>query len=588
MGTPNGAELLVDCLVRAGITTIFGVPGDTGVVLYDALYHRHDEIRHVLARDERHAAAMADGYARAAGTVGAVEVSSGGGVSYVIGGLGEAYAASVPVLVISSDIHAASRNTGALTEIDQRALFAAVTKWRAVAESAEQLPALVADALRQATSGRPAPVALIVPENVLDEAVPAPHADAANAAATGPRELTPQARLVPRDRPAAEDASVRRAAELLTSAHRPAIVAGSGVHLSGAWDELAGLAEAAAVPVATTIHGKGAISDTSPWSLGVVGANGGGERANSYLGRADVVLFVGTRANATDTNGWTAPGRDGVRVIQVDVEAARAGRNFPGSLGLVGDAGAVLGQLRAQLRETGGARGSGVLNGQPPAAARDVADLDDLDDLDEAARPERLRASDVVRVAHSALGGEGTVVADPGTPTPNVAAHWVSRAPGRNVLVPRGHGPMGYAIPAGVGAALARPDDTVLVLTTDGSLAMAGGELETIQRLGLPIICLQLTNFSLGWIKMLQHLYTDRRYFGVDPGPIDAVLMAQANGLEAVRAGSLGELRTTIKEAAAARRPVYIDAYVHHMIDDVPEVAPWHAALAGDTARPTY
>ncbi|WP_165956124.1 TcmI family type II polyketide cyclase [Streptomyces hainanensis] len=135
----RGADLLVDALVAGGVTTLFGVPGDTGVVFYDALHQRADALRHVLARDERHAAAMADAYARAGNRVGVVEVSSGGGTTYAVGGLGEAYAAGVPVLLITSDIHSASRDTGALTEIDQTALFSAVTKWTRRAERAADL-----------------------------------------------------------------------------------------------------------------------------------------------------------------------------------------------------------------------------------------------------------------------------------------------------------------------------------------------------------------------------------------------------------------------------------------------------------------
>jgi acetolactate synthase I/II/III large subunit len=162
-GERRGCDVLVDALVAAGVTTLFGVPGDTGVALYDALYRRTDDIRHILARDERHAAAMADAYARSGNRVGVVEVSSGGGTTYVVGGLGEAYAAGVPVLLITSDIHAGSRGTGALTEIDQVAMFSAVTKWTRVAENADELPELVARALEEAVSGRPAPVALIVP-----------------------------------------------------------------------------------------------------------------------------------------------------------------------------------------------------------------------------------------------------------------------------------------------------------------------------------------------------------------------------------------------------------------------------------------
>lgn len=164
----SGAEILVETLLHGGVETVFGVPGDTGVALYDALYRR-PQLRHVLLNDERGAAFAADAYARCSNRLGVVEVSSGGGVTFAVGGLGEAHAASVPLLVIASDIHGASRGTGALTEIDQVALFQSVTKWQAVATDAAELPALLEEAATRAVSGRPAPVALIVPEDVLDE-----------------------------------------------------------------------------------------------------------------------------------------------------------------------------------------------------------------------------------------------------------------------------------------------------------------------------------------------------------------------------------------------------------------------------------
>jgi acetolactate synthase-1/2/3 large subunit len=242
----TGADLLVECLVRLGVSTLFGVPGDTGVSFYDALYKRTGDIRHVLARDERNAAYMADAYARLTRTAGVVEVSSGGGSTYVVGGLGEAYAASVPVLLIASDIPVASRGSGALTELDQRALFSAVTKWHGLVESAASLPRLLTEALRQATLGRPAPVVLVIPEDVLDEHVGLDLDD---------RHTTTRKFTTPLERPTAEAGSVSRAATLLASASRPAVVAGSGVHWSGAYSSLAALVEHSGIPVATTIHG---------------------------------------------------------------------------------------------------------------------------------------------------------------------------------------------------------------------------------------------------------------------------------------------------------------------------------------------
>lgn len=566
---PNGAAVLVDALVRCGVDTLFGVPGDTGVMLYDALYDRTTELRHVLARDERHAASMADAYARLTNRVGVVEVSSGGGTTYVVGGLGDAYASSVPVLVLVTDIHRDSRGTGALTEIDQRALFSAVTKAQHVVESTAELPGAVRRALTDAASGRPAPVVLVVPEDVLDEA------------AALPTEPAHDVTAVPAARPAPEAAAVTTAAELLAGARRPAVLAGGGVHRSAAYAELAAVAEALGAGVATTIHGKGSIAETHPCSLGIAGNNGGSRGVNAYLAGADVVLLVGTRANATDTDSFTAPART-ARIVAVDIDADRAGRNYPGAHSVPGDAAAVLGALAGALPAVDAAerdaRQAAIAQARADRRPEPTADL----------APGQLLASDVLHVLREVAADDTVVVADPGTPTPNLASYWTVTEAGRTTVVPRGHGPMGYAIPAAVGAAFARPDTPVLSLTADGSFAMACGELETVARFQLPIVFVQFTNASLGWIKMLQHLYTRRRYFGVDPGPIDAVAVARACGVDGARIRDLDELRDAVRTAFAERRPYYLDVQVPHMIDVVPPVPAWHRALDGDSSRPVY
>ena len=570
----RGADLLAEALIAAGVDTLFGVPGDTGVAFYDALYTRQDRLRHVLARDERHAGAMADAYARIRNRVGVVEVSSGGGTTYVVGSLGEASAAGVPVLVVASDIHRASRGTGALTEIDQVALFAAVTKWHVVVNRADDIPGAVTEAVAAAVSGRPGPVVVIVPEDVLDESVrPRPLQADANATA------------VPAARTAAAEDDVRAAARMLTRAVRPVIIAGSGVHSSLAWNELAAVAQRRAIPVATTIHGKGAIADSHPLSIGVVGNNGGRSYANDLAAAADAVLIVGSRANATDTNSWTSPPRQGVPVAQIDVSAERAGHNFHEAAGLTGDARTVLAQLLAHLdpieqavlddriRDISARRAAWVRRG-PPGTSE--------------IRAGQLEPARVVTLLNRVLGPDILVLADAGTPTPNVACYWETVNPGRTVIAPRGHGPMGYAIPAAIGACFARPGRLVLSLTADGSLAMSCGELETAARFRLPIFFVQFTNFSLGWIKMLQHLYAERRYFGVDPGPIDAIGVARACGLDGERVTSLARLEELAAGFAADPRPFYVDIEVPHPIEYTPPVSSWVDALNGNTARPVY
>jgi acetolactate synthase I/II/III large subunit len=574
VGRLRGADLLAEALIAAGVDTLFGVPGDTGVVFYDALYTRQDRLRHVLARDERHAGAMADAYARIRNRLGVVEVSSGGGTTYVIGSLGEASAAGVPLLVVTSDIHRSSRGTGALTEIDQVALFAAVTKWHVVVNRADDIPGAVAEAVAAAVSGRPGPVVVIVPEDVLDEPV-TPRLLRADADATA----------VPASRAAAAGDDVQAAALMLTHAVRPVIIAGSGVHSSLAWDELAAVAQRRAIPVATTIHGKGAIADRHPLSIGVVGNNGGRSYANDIAAAADAVLIVGSRANATDTNSWTGPPRQGVPVAQIDVSAERAGRNFPEATRLTGDARTVLAQLLAHLdpieqavlddriRDISERRAAWVRQG--PRGTSEVRDG-------------QLEPARVVTLLNRVLGPDTLVLADAGTPTPNVACYWETVSPGRTVIAPRGHGPMGYAIPGAIGACFARPGRPVLSVTADGSLAMSCGELETAARFRLPILFVQFTNFSLGWIKMLQHLYADGRYFGVDPGPIDAIGVARACGLDGERVTSLTRLEELAAGFAADPRPFYVDIEVPHPIDYTPPVSSWVDALNGSTARPVY
>lgn len=566
----TGAAILVESMCDAGITTIFGVPGDTGVGFYDALYAASDRIRHVLARDERHAATMADVYARCTNQIGVVEASSGGGVSYVVGGLGEPFASSVPLLVITSDIHRNSRETGALTEMDQDLLFSAVTKWRAVATSAAEIPRLLTDAIAAATSGRPGPVSLILPENVLDE-----HARVT---------IYPTAVTIPRTRPSADNEEIARAVDALRNASRPAIVAGSGVHLSAAWAELTALAEQCDIPVATTIHGKGAIAETDPWSLGVAGANGAREYTNEYLAAADVVLLLGTRANATDTNSYQSPPRAGVTIIQNDIAGDRAGRNFPGSIPLIGDTKVVLQQLHTALVTNDVAQRHHLRQWIADHRQDWQLSTQDTPIMDSA----MLNPRDVIRTIWNLVGGETIIIADPGTPTPYVAAYWETTVAARTIIIPRGHGPMGYAIPGAIGAAFAFPGRPIVALTGDGSFAMACGELETASRFNLPIIFVQFTNGSLGWIKMLQHLYTSQRYFGVDPGPIDAVAVARGMGVDAMRPTTLDHFAEMFQESLNLKKPVYIDVCVPHQIELVPPVAPWEATLAGKGGRPVY
>lgn len=565
----NGAELLVEALIASGVEVIFGVPGDTGIAFYDALHARQAEIRHVLARDERSAASMADAFARSSNRIGVVEASSGGGATFLVGGLGEPYAASVPILALTTDIRKESRGSGAITEIDQSALFTAVTKWQHTVESASEISGLVRKAIKAATTGRPGPVSLVLPENVLDE-----EAEASDFHGNG---------RIPIERPQADWIGVQKVMEALSTAQRPAIVAGSGVHLSEAWVELAMFSEQFGVPVSTTLHGKGVFPETNSLSLGVLGANGARDYANDYLAQADWVLFVGTRANATDTNGYTSPPRQGTAYLaQVDIDPARAGHNYPSARVLIGDARTVLAQLRSVAQ--------GPEQARTAAIVRRIADEKGAWEIaqQQFVAPRGLDPREVVLALQEVALQESLLVADAGTPTPYVAAFWQCRTAQRSVLIPRGHGAMGFAIPAAIGAALARPGTPVLSLTTDGSFAMACGELETAKRLELPITFIHFSNETYGWIKMLQRLYTGERYIGVDFTRVQADVVATGFGLLARQVTTIADLQDAVLESQGREGPSFIDIPIAAEQDLMPPVAPWRATLAGYGGRPIY
>jgi acetolactate synthase-1/2/3 large subunit len=572
----NGAELLVDALVAHGVDSVFGFPGDTSIAFYDALGRRTSEIRHILTRDERHAGFMADAHTRTTRRLGVCEASSGAGAVYLASGLAESFASSIPLLAIATDNPRRSHGTAPISEIDQERLFSACTKWCRTAQRTSDIPALVEEAVAAATEGRPGPAVLILPEDILEGA----EETQAGPARTGRTDN------VPSRRPVADEDSVREAARQLAEAERPVVVAGGGAHLSGAGAGLLRLAEHMAVPVATSIHGKGVIDEAHPLALGVVGSNGARAYSNAWVADSDLTLFVGTRANATDTLSFTSPPRGTARIVHIETDSARAGRNYPGSLALVGDAQAVLAQLCERVpRAAESVRTDKV---ERLAAARQ--EWAETDERDRPALPAGvLPPREIVRALRDAFGRDTWITADAGTPTPYLSCYWESPGDGWRVVIPRGHGPMGFAVPASIGVAIAHPGERVLCLTTENSLAMAVGEWETATRLNLPITFVVLDNTSMAWIKMIQHLYAGRRYFAVDPGPIDPVLLGRGMGLDGARAHTLEEFAELAKQAADAEGPSLIHAAVPEHMDAPPPVPTWLTALAQESpTRPIH
>ncbi|HTX58944.1 MAG TPA: thiamine pyrophosphate-binding protein, partial [Verrucomicrobiae bacterium] len=335
--TVTAGEALVQMLRRHDVEIVFGLCGDTSLPWYDAL-RSSAALRHVLTRDERHAAYMADAYSRISGRVGVCEGPSGGGATYILPGVVEANESSIPVLAITTDIGVASRGHFVLTELDQRALFAPLTKWNASIDAAAELPRLVREAFLEMTTGRPGAAHLALPFDVQREEVRMPPPSGESAFGSYPsRRVEP------------DGATLTAAAKLLAQAERPIAICGGGVVISGAQAELAALAERLGFPVATTISGKGSIAETHPLAAGVVGSNGGVPETRRLVDEADLVVFIGCRAGSVTTERWRHPARGSSKVVHIDVDPRAIGANYPTDAAIVGDAKLALGALCSEL-----------------------------------------------------------------------------------------------------------------------------------------------------------------------------------------------------------------------------------------------
>jgi acetolactate synthase-1/2/3 large subunit len=571
----NGAQALVETLIRYDTEVVYGLPGDTTVDLYDALYAERARIRHVMARDERSAAFMADAYARLSGKPGICEGPSGGGATYMLPGVVEAHGSSVALIALTTDNPLNYEAQGALTDLDQSQIYRSVTKWTALVKHPEMAARFLRRAFRLATSGRPGAVHLALPKDVLSGEI-----------ATPDRLYGEQAcKVWPsyRARPTAD--AVSRAARRLLAARRPVIVAGGGAVSSGAFAELRAVSDFLRAPVATTINGKGAVAETHALSLGTVGANGGRPYAARVLEEADLVLFVGTKVNYVDTDSWQYPSlANPPTIVQIDVDPAEIGNNYPVDEGLCGDARASLADLWQVLRDSGA---PSLDRGQWLAQlAKDRAAWRSQAQRQAGSSQRPIMPQRVIGELQDAAPEEAVFVCDPGTPTPIIAAAFELRQPGRRVVIPRAQGGLGYAIPGVVGARMARPDQVVIGMCGDGSFAMSAGDLATVARVGGPTVLILFNNGCYGWIKALQEYYHGGRFFSVDfDEPVSYSDVARGFGLRALQVSDPKQVGPALRDALGCGHPTLVEVLVapEHKAD-VP-VAPWQRAMAAMRAE---
>lgn len=528
-------ERLIEALAAAGIDAIFGVPGGQTLPLYRAA--RAAGFRHVLMRDERTAACAADAYARVRGGIGVCDATVGPGVTNLISGLAEAYASSIPVLAIVADIRTDQghlRRRGVVSQaIEQSALLAPVTKWVARVERSTSFDDVFSHALRVATTGRPGPVALEIPEDVFVESL-----------AGGPAAPRVQADS-PRFRPALAASDIDRIGALLASAGRPLLLAGGGVLASGACDALRAFVEATGIPVATTIMGKGALDERHELSLGVVGTFGC-IRAGAALIEADAVLVVGSKLDQVSTIGFRTP-RAGQRLAHVDIDGEEIGRVTPVEVGAVADAREALTALRTDFERAGTTRRDPWISRLPAEPDYEAAVHDD------GVAPEA-----VVTAISDTFPAGATLVSDA-----SLASGWAARyfrvgRAGRSFLAPRGLAGIGWAGGAAVGASVAVGGrGRVIALAGDGAWGYTMAEVETAARAALPITYVILNNAAYGWIT---HVENDLQLNELSHlGQADYAAAASALGAKAWRVDSIEDFAQAFALATTTEGPTVVE-----------------------------
>lgn len=556
------AESLARSLLRHGVTHIFAQSLPSALILAAEAAG----IRQIAYRQENMGGAMADGYARRSGKIGVVAAQNGPAATLLVPPLSEALKASVPIVALVQEVERDQMDRNAFQELDHIALFQSCTKWVRRVMVPERIEDYIDAAFTAAASGRPGPVALLLPADLLRSEL-----DVRTAA----RSLN--LGHWPLDRSCPDRATLQAAADMICRAKNPVVIAGGGVLGSNASNELADLQEMAALPVLTTNMGKGAVDEYHSLSAGVLGSLVGprslGRHTAALVNGADLVILIGTRTNQNGTDSWRQLS-PGTQVIHIDVDPQEIGRNYQ-ALRLVGDARETLRELIKVLKE----RDLSQRRDQRAAVVGRIAECwrqfeEDRYQLVQATaspiRPERIMAE-----LQALLTAQTTIVADASYSSMWVTGQLRSLAPGMRFLTPRGLAGLGWGLPLALGAKAALPDQPVIALVGDGGFAHSWAEIETMVRTGLPITIILLNNGILGFQRDAETAKFGRFTSACHFAPVDHVLIAQACGCPAVRIEDPSELKAHLQVGLSGKAPLLIEV----MTD--PEAHPALSLFAG-------
>jgi acetolactate synthase-1/2/3 large subunit len=536
----SGAKALIKSLENEGVEVIFGIPGGAILPVYDALYG--SSIRHILVRHEQCAAHAADGYARASGRVGVCMATSGPGATNLVTGIATAYMDSSPIVAITGQVARHMIGRDAFQEADIIGITTPITKYSFQIRSAEEVPRVVKEAFYLAAEGRPAPVLIDFPVDVQRE----------EAEMDFDVKISPHLNKVVKE---PHPLQVKRATEILLNAERPVILAGGGVIISNASEELRALAELLMIPVMVTLMGKGAFPENHPLYIGRIGMHGSAA-ANKLIVEADVILAVGTRFSDRSTGRFDTFARDAT-LIHVDIDAAEIGKNIRPDIPIVADAKHALKAIYEAAKELARKKDNSIWL-QRVKEVKESLEKAGQHSADE------LSPKNLIREIRKLLPADGIVTTGVGRNQMWASLYFEVYHP-RTFITSGGLGTMGFGLPAALGAKVAKPNSIVVDIDGDGSFLMTERELATSIAENIPVIAVILNDGWLGMVKYWQDLFYGRRYCAtcLKRGIPDFVKLAEAYGANAARPQSLDEFSKTFKEAMSSDRTTVIDVWIN-------------------------
>jgi acetolactate synthase-1/2/3 large subunit len=532
----NGANALIGALKKQKVKHIFGIPGGMTLPLYDAL--GDSDLHHILAHHEQCAAHMADGYARACGFPGVCLATSGPGATNLVTGIATAYMDSSPIIALTGQVPRMMIGRDAFQEADIIGITTPITKYRFQAKSAAEIPSIVKKAFFIAPTGRPGPVLIDLPRDVLQET--------ADVDFDMPVEIRG---YKPRYDP--HPIQVKKVTDMLLNAERPMMLVGGGAIISNAAQEVLQLAEYLLMPVGNTLMGKGVMPDTHPLALGMVGMHGTIE-ANKLILEADVLLVVGARFSDR-TTGKIDQFCPDAKIIHIDVDTAEIGKNAKVDLPMVADAKKTLSQIYTQIIERQAKREAS------PWIKRLEEIRSQFQSNNGNADNNYLRPKDVLKELRKILPANAIVATEVGQNQMWSALYFQALEP-RTFISSGGLGTMGFGFPAALGAKVARPDVPVVDIAGDGSFIMTEQDLATSVLEHIPVVVVILNNSTLGMVAQWQRLFYGRRYVAVDLKRCpDFVKLAEAYGAQGERVSSIDEFSHAMRKALTSEVTTVID-----------------------------